>query len=211
MATTLIIPGLGGSDSGHWQQWWLRNDPNAVLVEQADWRKPCPVRWSERLVEAIGRHPYAWLVVHSLGVPLVTRLAAERLDLRIAGALLVAPADVEEMPHASERLRRFTPMSLAPLPFPAAVVASRSDPCMRFARARRFAAAWGADLVDYGDAGHINTAAGFGPWPDGPRLLAAVQLWRWRPETVIHLRPRALGPAGLAAAGRLRPVAHQPR
>ncbi len=51
MATTLIIPGLGGSDSGHWQQWWLRNDPNAVLVEQADWRKPCPVRWSERLVE----------------------------------------------------------------------------------------------------------------------------------------------------------------
>ena len=46
MATTLIIPGLGGSDSGHWQQWWLRNDPNAVLVEQADWRKPCPVRWT---------------------------------------------------------------------------------------------------------------------------------------------------------------------
>ena len=37
------------------------------------------------------------LVAYSLGVPLVTRVAADRRDLRIAGALLVALADVEEM------------------------------------------------------------------------------------------------------------------
>lgn len=207
MATTLIIPGLGGSDSGHWQRWWLRNDPNAVLVAQDDWRRPSPEAWSERLVEAISAHPCAWLVAHSLGVPLVTRLATERLDLRIAGALLVAPADVEEKATA-DRLRGFAPMSLAPLPFPATVIASRTDHFMRFARARTLAAAWGADLVDYGDAGHVNTAAGFGPWPDGPRLLAALQARRRLPHTVIHLRPRAGAlafPAGPRERNDLRP------
>ena len=51
MATTLIIPGLGGSGPGHWQDWWLRNDPNAVLVEQANWRRPSPEAWAERLVD----------------------------------------------------------------------------------------------------------------------------------------------------------------
>jgi len=33
------------------------------------------------------------------------------------------------------------------------------------------AADWGADLVDAGDAGHINTASGYGPWPGGEELI----------------------------------------
>ena len=190
MANTLIIPGLGGSGPGHWQRWWLRSDPNAVLVEQADWRRPSVEAWTEKLVEAVNAYPYSWLVAHSLGVPLVTRVAASRLDLRIAGALLVAPADVEEMADKVESVRAFGPISEAPLPFPATVVASRNDSCMPFRRARSLAFAWGAELVDYGDAGHINVAAGFGPWPDGPRLLSDVQRRRRLPAPIIHLRPR---------------------
>jgi predicted alpha/beta hydrolase family esterase len=171
MATTLIIPGLDGTGPGHWQAWWLRNDPNAVLVAP---RGPDAGAWGERLAEAVNAHPYAWLVAHGAGALAVARLAAERLELRIAGALLVAPSDAEA-PAAKPRLRAFAPISLAPLPFPATVVASRTDPRMRFRRARALAAAWGAWLVDYGAAGHINIAAGFGAWPDGPRLLAEVQ------------------------------------
>jgi predicted alpha/beta hydrolase family esterase len=30
--TILIVPGLDGAGPGHWQDWWLNNDPNAVLV-----------------------------------------------------------------------------------------------------------------------------------------------------------------------------------
>jgi predicted alpha/beta hydrolase family esterase len=190
MSTVLFVPGLGGSGPGHWQDWWLRSDSNAVLVEQSSWRHPGAEQWTERLVEAIEAHPYSWIVAHSLGVALVTRLAASRLDLRIAGALLVAPSDVERMEGLSEQVRGFGPLSLAPLPFPATVVASRTDRWMQFRRARAFAAAWGAKLVDYGDAGHINVASGFGPWPDGPRLLSEVQSRRPQPPAVIHLRPR---------------------
>ena len=87
-------------------------------------------------------------------------------------------------------MRAFGPISEAPLPFPATVVASRNDSCMLFRRARSLAFAWGAELVDYGDAGHINVAAGFGPWPDGPRLLSDVQRRRRLPTPIIHLRPR---------------------
>src|ERR1700752_3006743 len=168
---TLIMPGLDGAGSGHWQAWWLKNDPNAVLVPQRDWRSPSPEAWAERLAEAVHEHPYAWLVAHGLGALMVARLAAERLELRIAGALLVAPTDAEA-PGAGPQLQRFAPISLAPLTFPATLVASRTDPRLRVRRARALAAAWGAWLVDYGDAGHINQAAGFGAWPDGPRLLA---------------------------------------
>ena len=98
MGKTLIVPGLNGSGPGHWQHWWLRNDRDAVLVEQDEYLAVAVPRGVGRAVlAAVEAHPDAMLVAHSLGVPLVTRLAAERRDLRVAGALLVAPADVEEM------------------------------------------------------------------------------------------------------------------
>lgn len=186
MAHTLIVPGFGGSGAGHWQDWWLRNDPNAALVEQESWRHPTPLAWSGRLVEAVRANPGAWLVAHSLGASLVARVAAEHLDLHIAGALLVAPADTEGTDPAAAALRGFGPMSLAPLPFPATVVASRTDRFLGFRRARSLAAAWGAELVDYGDAGHLNVAAGFGPWPDGPRLLSALKRRQGRARPTVH-------------------------
>lgn len=57
------------------------------------------------------------------------------------------------------------------LPFPATVVASRDDPYMGYAAAARLAQDWGADLVDLGHAGHVNTESGHGPWPEGLSLL----------------------------------------
>ncbi|MBW3656383.1 MAG: alpha/beta hydrolase, partial [Gemmatimonadetes bacterium] len=91
-------------------------------------------------------------------------------DHPIAGALLVAPADVER-PDAPEPIRNFAPVPLAALPFPAIMVASSDDPYLRSERAAHFARCWGARLVDLGAAGHINTDAGFGPWPQGLALL----------------------------------------
>jgi predicted alpha/beta hydrolase family esterase len=38
---------------------------------------------------------------------------------------------------------------------------------MTIGEAFDLAAAWGAEFVDMGAAGHINTASGFGPWPQG--------------------------------------------
>lgn len=39
-------------------------------------------------------------------------------------------------------------------------------------RLEDLAANWGSELVNIGPAGHINAEAGFGPWPQGERLLA---------------------------------------
>ncbi len=57
------------------------------------------------------------------------------------------------------------------LPFPALVVASRSDPRVTFERAQEFATAWGADFADAGDLGHMGNEAKLGLWPSGLLLL----------------------------------------
>ncbi len=38
-------------------------------------------------------------------------------------------------------------------------------------RARYFANLWGSEFVSLGDAGHINVASGYGPWPQGLQIL----------------------------------------
>ena len=42
---------------------------------------------------------------------------------------------------------------------------------MTLARARGFAAAWGAAFVDAGALRHVNAASGVGDWPEGGRWL----------------------------------------
>ncbi len=62
-------------------------------------------------------------------------------------------------------------MPMAKLPFPSILVTSEDDPWIKLSRARQVAEAWGSRLVSIGPAGHINTASGHGPWPEGRRLL----------------------------------------
>ena len=62
-----------------------------------------------------------------------------------------------------------------PLECPSIVVASRNDPWVKFDGAAFWAERWGSRLMDIGDAGHINTESGYGPWPFGLDLLVAMQ------------------------------------
>jgi predicted alpha/beta hydrolase family esterase len=168
----LIVPGLGGSGPEHWQTHWERAYPRAQRVEQADWNRPVRADWLSRLTQALRDAPGAILVGHSLGCALIAHLAWRRPDLAIGGALLVAPADVDDDDRIPRDVRDFAPMPLARLPFRAAVVASTNDPYMGLERARALAKAWGSRFVNAGACGHINIAAGFGPWPAGEALLA---------------------------------------
>jgi len=168
----LIIPGWNDSGPGHWQTLWERANPGWTRVEQADWDHPDPAEWIatlDRAVKAAAAAPL--LVAHSLGALAVAAWAAARPDARVAGALLVAPADVERADAPAE-LRPFAPVPMERLPFPSILVASRDDPHLAWSRAEALAAAWGARLHDAGLAGHLNADAGFGPWPGGERLLA---------------------------------------
>lgn len=168
--TYLILPGLYGSGPDHWQSWWLETVPDSALVEQQDWDRPRLEAWRDRVAAAVEANPGAILVAHSLAVALVARLATWRPDLPVGGALLVAPADVDDATWTTPAVAAFGPMPLERLPFPALVVAAQNDPYVSFARAELFAGAWGAGLVDLGEAGHVNPDHGFGPWPDGVRL-----------------------------------------
>jgi predicted alpha/beta hydrolase family esterase len=47
------------------------------------------------------------------------------------------------------------------------LIASRNDPFVTYEKAQELALDWGSDIADAGRSGHINTASGHGPWPEG--------------------------------------------
>ena len=53
-------------------------------------------------------------------------------------------------------------------------VGSDDDWYMSPDEAEALAQAWGSRYVQLEKAGHINTDSGFGPWPEGERLLAGL-------------------------------------
>jgi len=169
----LIVPGLGGSGPDHWQTRWEQNLSSARRVEQADWDRPEGEAWIARLVEAVAasRRPVV-LIAHSLGVPAVVHAAPSMGPGRVRGAFLVAPADVERPGLVPGLDLPFAPIPRDPLPFPSILVASRTDPYCAYERAEDLAYAWGAALVDAGEAGHLNIESGHGPWPEGLMRLA---------------------------------------
>jgi uncharacterized protein len=170
-APVLIVPGLGGSGPDHWQSRWQARLPNASRVEQADWNKPDRAGWIARLDQAVASaEKPSILVVHSLSCALVACWAATHAR-PVHAALLVAPADVESDTHTPPEAHVFRPLPMKPLPFPSIVVASRTDPFVAFDRAIAMARAWNAELIDIGNAGHINPSAGYGEWPQGKRIL----------------------------------------
>jgi predicted alpha/beta hydrolase family esterase len=170
----LIVPGLDDSGPEHWQTHWEAAFGYQRVV-QDDWRRPSRPDWLSRLSAAVAQSSEpVLLVAHSLGCALVAHFAGVAIAAgreRVAGALLVAPADVDDPQHTPDCLRCFAPLPLAPLGFPATVVASRDDPFVSFPRAEHFAARWGARLVDAGALGHINSDSDLGVWSDGHRWL----------------------------------------
>lgn len=172
----LIVPGWSGSGPDHWQSRWERNFKTARRVQQQDWLYPERAQWTAAIASAVSasERPVV-LVAHSLGVIAVAH-AASLLNLgKVAGAFLVAPADTENVNawpltegfSFESQEDRFAPLPMDPLPFPAMLLASRSDPYCSFERAQTLAAGWQAALIDAGEIGHVNIASGHGPWPEG--------------------------------------------
>jgi serine hydrolase len=166
--TILIIPGLGDSGDLHWQSWFEARLPNCTRVRQRDWETTDLDIWvgtvNEAAEAASGR---IWLVAHSFGCLAAVR-AATSTTADIAGALLVAPADPAKFALASA-------LPATPLPVATILVGSENDAWMSLRSAQRWARTWGSVFVNAGRAGHINVASGYGPWPDGLRLLGALR------------------------------------
>ena len=162
--TVILVPGLGDSGPDHWQSRWGRAHPAYLRVRQDNWHQPEVTAWVEALDREIRRAPSPVILVgHSLGCIAIAEWA-QRAWADIRGALLAAPADVDQRPF-------FDTTPLRPLPFPSVLVASDNDPYLAPERARQFAEHWGSRLVNLGPVGHLNVDSGFGPWPEGEALL----------------------------------------
>lgn len=167
----LMLPGLGNSGPDHWQSLWELSGRPVRRVVQRDWDRPELGEWLaalERHVTACATPPV--LVAHSLACSLVAHWVRNG-GHRIKAALLVAPSDVDSPMHTPPEVRGFSPIPLAPFPFPSIVVASTDDPYASLDRAALFARAWGSRLVTVANAGHINASSGLQDWPQGQALL----------------------------------------
>jgi uncharacterized protein len=172
----LLLPSHGALDPDFWLARWARQLPTARILAHADPDAPDPDAQVAALLAEIARavKPVV-LVGHGLGV--LTIAGAVEADAaamaRVSGAYLVAAPDVEAAGTPAS-MRVFAPPPLVRLPFPSALIASRTDPHCDYARAAEFADAWGSTIANAGDAGHIDRKAGFGPWPEGLMRFAAL-------------------------------------
>ncbi len=166
-----MLPGYDNSGPGHWQSLWEAEHPEYVRVQQRSWTEPVCDEWVAALDAAIVAADQAVVLVgHSLGCLAIAHHAA-RHTCPVRGALLVAPPNVDD-PAFPPIAKTFRPIPRAPLPFPSIVVSGDDDWYMDPDTARELAGAWGSRFVLLERGGHINTDAGFGPWPEGERLLA---------------------------------------
>lgn len=169
-ASVILVPGYNGSGPDHWQTHWEHRRSDCQRLELAAWHDPDPDSATAALAALVtaATQPVV-IVTHSLGCAIMVH-CVERYAPRIAGALLVAPCDVER-PGLPACISRFAPLPLAGLPFRSIVIASNNDRYATLSRARCFAQAWGSAFVDIGAAGHINADSGLGEWPFGEVLL----------------------------------------
>jgi uncharacterized protein len=173
-STVLVLPGWQNSDPDHWQSRWEALHGYS-RVQQHDWMQPLRGDWMAQLEEAVLAAPTpVVLVAHSLGCILTAAWAAHSQNThKVLAAFLVAPGDPERE-ELRAVLKSWSPVVLQRLPFAAQLLGSQDDPYCSLARARQFAAAWGAEFVDCGNVGHINTSTGLGDWPDGHARLQAL-------------------------------------
>ena len=166
-----MLPGYDNSGPGHWQSLWEAKHPEYRRVQQRSWTEPVCGEWVAALDEAIVAAGQAVvLVAHSLGCLTVAHHALHHAR-PVRGALLVAPPNVDD-PTFPPIAKTFRPIPRQPLPFPSIVVSGDDDWYMDPDTARALAGAWGSRFVLLERGGHINADAGFGPWPEGERLLA---------------------------------------
>ena len=156
----VTVPGLHGSDGAHWQTWLERQFARSLRVDQADWDAPDLAGWAQSVHDLIEReHGPFVLAAHSFGC-LATAHALQQPThaAAVVGVLFVAPASPEKFAFAGK-------FDARRLGVPSILVGSETDPWMPLAGASELAHRLGSAFVNLGGAGHINTAAGFGPWP----------------------------------------------
>jgi hypothetical protein len=173
--TLLIVPGLGDSGEGHWQNNWLQHFPNAKKVIQNNWNQPILKDWLNNLTTTINaiEGPIV-IIAHSLAVSLISHWTQLNNTDKIIGALLVAPADVESPTHTPAEIWNFAPIPLSQFNYPSIVITSSDDPYVSVERAQFLAEKWGSLFINVGPKGHINSESQLELWEEGQQILKSL-------------------------------------
>jgi predicted alpha/beta hydrolase family esterase len=176
-STILFVPGLRDHVAEHWQTLLAAEMPGSHTVPPLEHDKLSCAARVEALDQAVNaiEGPVV-LVAHSAGCLMVAHWAQSRRR-PIKGALLATPADVSTpLPPGYPKIEDlqangWLPLPRTRLPFPTLLAASANDPLCGFDRAEEMARDWGSRLISLGEVGHLNPAAGFGPWPGARPLI----------------------------------------
>lgn len=181
-STVLIIPGLRDHVEEHWQTLLEARLEKVRSVPPAETDKlNCANRVARIQAELEKIEGPIILVAHSAGVLMTIHWATQHQH-NIQGALLVAPPDLSQSwpdnypsPDAL-KMEGWSPLPNQKLSFPSIVVASTNDHLAQFDAVQQMAKVWGSQLVNAGAVGHLNPAAGFGPWPMAEQLIAQLDV-----------------------------------
>ncbi len=179
--TILFVPGLRDHVAEHWQTLLEAKLPGSRSVPPLQHDKLNLAARVAALDEALADiDGPVILVAHSAGV-MITVHWAQTHRRPIHGALLATPADLESPMPAGyptmDTLRDsgWLPVPRGRLPFPSVLASSSTDPLCSTPRAVELAACWGSRLVELGEVGHLNPAAGYGPWPLAETLIDSLR------------------------------------
>ena len=171
------VCGLRNSPPEHWQSLWEQQFPTLFRrVEQQNWTTPDNATWTKALADFLGQinqEEEVVLIGHSVGCATIVNWWRDFHNFPVKAVLLVAPSDVESLAYPSY-ITGFNPLHLAPLPFFSVVVASSDDHVVSVERAQFFAQQWGSSFRLIESAGHLEAKSGYGPWPEGVKLLSQI-------------------------------------
>jgi predicted alpha/beta hydrolase family esterase len=171
MIQYFIVPGIGNSGPEHWQTYFEKSGTNFNRIIQQEWNAPVCKDWIETIDKTISPVELSSVILigHSLGCSAIAHWATH-YNRKIRGALLVAPSD-PEAPHYNFPITGFNPVPRNRIDFKTIIVTSSNDQWVTLDRAKYFADKWGSELINIGDAGHINVASGHGEWKQGLEIL----------------------------------------
>ena len=173
MVHSIIVPGVGGSEATHWQSWLQQQLVSSSRVQQKHWDRPVLNEWVAQFVKTVAavKAPVQ-IIAHSFGCLTAVAALAEHpeLNAKVKNLLLVAPANPARFgesgfaQHSVGNYQQyFHQLKLA---VPTTLLVSENDPWLSYVDALQLAQAWQLTPINLGQVGHVNVAAGFGPFPE---------------------------------------------
>ena len=173
MVHSIIVPGVGGSEATHWQSWLQQQLVSSSRVQQKHWDRPVLNEWVAQFVKTVAavKAPVQF-IAHSFGCLTAVAALAEHpeLNAKVKNLLLVAPANPARFGESGfarhsvgNYQQYFHQLKLA---VPTTLLVSENDPWLSYVDALQLAQAWQLTPINLGQVGHVNVAAGFGPFPE---------------------------------------------